>query len=140
MKKILIALCFFPMVVAASGIQPFFSQKIMSACDMSTTSCSSTGLQLNQYTMASVQMVYSGSPNGTIKMQVSNDKVAVCNTTNPACNVSNWIDYTPTISTIAAAGSLLWNVHDMGYQWARVVYTKSSGTGTLNVTFMAKGL
>lgn len=105
----------------------------LSACDMSTTSCSGTGQDVYYFDTISIQAVFSGTPVGTFKLQISNDAV------NAAASVTNWSDYTGSSTSISAAGDYVWNLSSAGYRWVRVVYTKISGTGTANAYLTAKG-
>jgi hypothetical protein len=41
--------------------------------------------------------------------------------------------------TVSGAGSHLWNVSNAFYKAARVVYTNATNSGTLSVSFFAKG-
>lgn len=117
----------------------FTTTPILTACDMSTTSCVSKGVDLNQLNLASMQAVYTGSPTGTLKVQVSTDNVPVGLGSNPGSNVVNWTDYTGSSVSISAAGNTLYNMSFVGYRWARLVYTKGSGTGSISATLTGKG-
>lgn len=108
----------------------FTTVPILSACDMSTASCTSIGVDLNQLNLLAMQAVYTGAPVGTLKVQVSNDNVVVGLGADPASNVVNWTDYTGSSVAISAAGNTLYNMTFAGYRWARIVYTKTSGTGS----------
>lgn len=103
-------------------------------------SLNSFGEDVNQIFMFSIQAVFTGAPNGTLKIQVSNDDVPVgINGQDPAVNVVNWVDYTGSSQTILAAGNFMYIVAEGGYRWVRLVYTASSGSGTLNVVYNGKG-
>lgn len=102
-------------------------------------SINSIGVDLQQLNLNSIQAVFTGSPVGTLSIQVSNDNVAVAAGANPAANVVNWSDYTGSSSAVSGAGNLTYNLTFAGYRWVRLVYTRSSGTGTLNATFTGKG-
>ncbi len=87
-----------------------------------------------------VQARWTGTPNGTIKLQVSIDGVepTVGNSNEPT--ISNWEDLADSSYSITgSAGSYMWNVNEVNYRWVRVVYTNSSSTGTLNVEYSTKG-
>jgi len=76
-----------------------------------------------------IQLVWTGTPAGTFKLQASLDK-------------TNWADV-PSMTQAAggAAGNLLWNVVDLMSPWVRVTYTFTSSTGTLTVARMnSKGI
>lgn len=112
----------------ASIFSRFDAIKVVSAGDMSTSSINSTAVDLDAYIGFSCQAVFSGSPVGTLKLQISDDILSDC------ASVTNWSDYTNSSYSLSAAGNYSWNVAQAFYRCMRVVYTKSSGTGTLNVT------
>lgn len=117
----------------------FTTVPILTACDMSTTSCISKGIDLNQLNLASMQAYYTGSPVGTLKVQVSTDNVPVGLGSDPASNVTHWTDYTGSSVAISAAGNELYNMSFIGYRWARLIYTKTSGTGSISAVLTGKG-
>lgn len=90
-------------------------------------SITSDSQQLIQEVVCCVQAVFTGSPVGSIKLQISNDS-------------SNWTDYTGSATSISAAGDVAWNLSNIGYRYLRVVYTRTSGTGSLSVTVSGKGV
>ncbi len=107
--------------------------------DMSA-SLASNGENVNQIFMYSIQAVFTGAPVGSFKLQLSNDNVPMgINGQDPAINVVNWVDYTGSDAAITAAGNFMWIISDGGYQWVRVVYTRTSGTGTCNILYNGKG-
>lgn len=71
----------------------------------------------------SIQIVFTGTPSGTFKLQCSNDELSP----------SNWTDVGSSDQAVTTAGDLVWNVENAGYKWVRVVYTRSSSTGSLTV-------
>jgi hypothetical protein len=112
----------------------------------------SKGIHINGYNNATIvngaiQAIFSGSPTGTIKLQISCDNVAVplqannnnpVENTDPAVNVVNWCDYSGSPQTISGAGIFIWNFFNPGYRWLRVVYTPSGGSGALTVQAVLK--
>lgn len=104
-----------------------FEYTLLSAGDMSQATVTSNSQQLVQMAVASIQAVFTGSPVGTLKLQISNDN-------------SNWTDYTNSSVSVTTSGNFLWNLVSVGFQYVRVVYTKSSGTGSLTVTVSGKGV
>jgi len=95
--------------------------QMMTGCDVSTTSCTSGAESVAQYNRASVQAVFTGAPVGTLKLQVSNDAIT-------------WTDLTGSSTAISAAGNVLFDLWAPSYPLIRAVYTKTSGTGALNMT------
>lgn len=82
----------------------------------------------------SIQLKYTGSPAGTFKLQASNDpgRINSSDASNQA-PISNWTDVADSAITISAAGDCMYTVENAGYNWVRVVYTASSGSGSLTV-------
>ena len=74
-----------------------------------------------------VQATFTGSPVGEIKLQASN---------HPA--VLGYTDITTSITAISGAGSYMVNSDLPAYSYVRLVYTHTSGTGTLNSFINAK--
>lgn len=116
----------------------FTPVKIETACDMSTATCTSIGTDINQLSQYTIQAVYTGSPVGTFTLQVSTDQVPTGVGADPASNVVNWTTYTGSSQAISAAGNFVWNVFPAGYHWVRLLYTKTSGTGSLSAEFNGK--
>lgn len=92
--------------------------------------------------------IISGTPNGTLKLQASNDPETndtQYNSTNlpPAQGPVNWVDILDSTFTVSAAGEVMWNVDAVGYNYVRVVFTDASGgssTATMNIIFNGKGV
>lgn len=99
----------------------------------------SSNIYLDQIFTCSIQAVWTGTPTGTIKVQVSND-VGPTPEYNPNGTITTWTDVTGSSQSIAgAAGNFWWNLNDIGARWARLVYTRTSGTGTLDARQNIKG-
>lgn len=84
------------------------------------------------------------SADGTLKLQVSNDDPTSGDDLAPT--ITNWYDaisngsITPSAAvTVSGAGSARWEVKEFGFKWVRLVFTRTSGTGTINARFNAKG-
>jgi len=82
----------------------------------------------------SVQIVSTGSPTSTIKIQASNDKG------NPQDNFvpTNWFDIPSATVTLSASGVAAIPKTDLSYNWIRISHT-AGGTGTLAVNLFAVG-
>lgn len=118
------------------------SAQLLTNSSMSTTVLSN-GVDLQQEWIYAIQANWSGSAIGELKLQASNDNVVVGPTgTNPSVNVVNWATIAGTANSTsvqAGSSSFLWNVQYPGYRWVRVVFTASSGTGTLGANYFGKG-
>lgn len=82
-----------------------------------------------------------GAPAGTISLQGSSDMV---NKADPnLIQPTNWTTILNSPQTISSTGNFMWNVHDVEYNWVRIVYVDSSGgtsTALLTATFNGKGI
>lgn len=108
--------------------------------DMSM-SFNSTPVWLGHIINYSIQLFFSGSPNGTFKLQLSDD---VGNPSLPPteqyAGVDHWTDFNGSSQTIVASGDHMWEVINSGSRWVRFVWTRNSGTGTLtSARFDIKG-
>ena len=117
----------------------FVPVKIVTNGNMTTT-INSLGIDLNQVVLYSIQAVFTGSPVGTLKLQISNDIVNPIATGTQAVEVVNWTDYTGSSTPVTTSGNFVWNCLDVGYRWVRLVYTPTSGSGTLNATISGKAI
>ena len=84
-----------------------------------------------------IQVTWTGSPDGTFKLQGSCQK----GTNQVGAGVTRWDDISgASQATGGAAGSVLFNsTSTPGYNWVKLVYTRTSGTGTATAEYSAKG-
>lgn len=117
---------------------------IIPAATVLNTTVSSTPMQIYEMYGYSIQVVFTGTPTGTFKLQASNDPVYASNIPAGARVVTNWTDIANSMVTVTAAGDYMWNVTDSMYNFVRVVYTDGSAgasTAVLTVcTFNSKGI
>lgn len=80
-----------------------------------------------------IQMTFTGTPNGTFKLQASNDqgRPNASSEAEQSAAVTTWTDISGSAQPISAAGDHMYQVENAGYTWVRVVYTYNSGTGTI---------
>lgn len=88
-----------------------------------------------------------GSPVGTVKLQVSIDVNAnqQRGPQYPDAGLANWADVivpSSGVATVAISGStsgpIIWSLKDHPFRWARLVYATSSGTILPTVTIQSK--
>ena len=97
----------------------------LSALDMSVVGSQNGSAILVQNCVSfSVQSVSTSTGVGVIKVQVSNDSVKDTPT--------NWTDLASATINVTAASTLILAKTEICYQWIRLVYTRTSGSGTLN--------
>ena len=98
---------------------------LLTNADMSGT-ITSPSQALNISFGYSIQAIYSGSPSGIIKLRVCNDNY-------------NFVDLADSSITISSSGSWVWNVPEAMYLYTRVVYTPTTGSGSLSLILTYKG-
>ena len=104
----------------------FFSNNpILTAGDMST-SLTSDIEDMTRKIWIAIQAVYTGSPVGDLTLEASNDKVT-------------WTTVANSTVAVSGASSAMWNIQNCGYSWLRLVYTRTSGTGSLTARNSSKG-
>lgn len=94
---------------------------------------SSEAIPLESIEDFSIQLIFTGAPVGSFKLQGSNDPgQALANTRAlMSSKIVNWTDIGDSTQAIAASGDHLYTVRDAAYNWVRVVWTFSSGTGSI---------
>lgn len=89
---------------------------------------------VNQSVVAAIQLIFTGTPDGTFKLQGSCDKgninAQARTSTSQQLGVTNWTDIASSTVTVSAAGDVMYNIEEMGYQWVRIVWTASSAGST----------
>lgn len=123
----------------------FRPKSVITNGDMSATSITSDVTVLQSLTRLSYAAKWTGTtPIGTIAVQVSNDYSL--NADGTVNNAGTWntltVEYNGTLVTSVPVtgntGNGFIDVEATAAYAARLVYTKTSGTGTLNVTINAK--
>lgn len=93
----------------------------------------------------SIQLVFTGTPDGIFKLQLSNDagNPSAPNELDRDFKIVNWSDIGGSSQIISAAGDLAYQVENAGYRWVRLVWEASSaGTSPLltSAKFNVKGV
>ena len=81
----------------------------------------------------SIQLQFTGAPQGNFRLQASNDpgRIDAASGVLQVSNIAIWTDIADSAQTISAAGDHMWTVENAGYTWVRVVWTQTGGSGTL---------
>ncbi len=118
-----------------------FNEPLLAAPAPNNASFNSLPMKLDQMFGYAIQIVQTGTPAGTVKLQGCADSVQN-SSPNKGLPV-NWTDISGSSIVISASGSVLYNVTDVMYNFVRVVYTDSSGgsaTGTTSIISNGKGV
>lgn len=114
--------------------------QVITGGDMSTATVTSLVTTITGLDNLSYQLVWTGSPVGTFDLQGSNTYAPGIGGT--VLNAGTWTSVTLSPAPVASGsgGNLLLNLDGLGFAYVRMVYTKTSGTGTLNGTIAGKGV
>lgn len=120
------------------------NEQLMTAVAVSsTTTYTSTPMQLEFMVNYCIQAIITGTPVGTIGLQASNDEGIISypnpGLASPVTSVTNWTDIANTSTAVTGAGTVMYNVQNCGYRWVRVSYTNASSSGTITVVGNGKG-
>lgn len=138
MIRFLLLIALTPMI-ALAALQSRL--QVISAGSMTGTSViNGTAVDIGLLQHVSFQSLWTAgsTPVGVLKLQGSDDLVKDCST------VTNWTDvpaaaYSGTTAVSGNAGASLLTASNLGVKCLRLVYTNTSGTGTLNATYFGKG-
>lgn len=113
---------------------------IITAGDMSLSSLTSTVTNIQYLDNVCIQLNFTGTPTGTFEVQVSLDHAQDSN--GNVTVAGNWTALTldPSPSASGSGSTTFIDINQTSAPWIRVVYTKTSGTGTLNAFIGAKVL
>lgn len=86
----------------------------------------------------SIQASWSGTPTGALKLQASNHAFDQ-NVNNGILAAPIWTDIPgSSVSLTGSAGTQMWDISEVYYEAIRVVYTASSGTGSIQLYYLGK--
>jgi hypothetical protein len=114
--------------------------KIITAGDMSAASITSSAAEIKLQDNIGIQLSWTGSPVGTFAVQISADHNE--DSMGNVITAGNWISLplNPAIVASGSADNAYIDLNQQSAQYIRVVYTKTSGTGTLNAIVVGKGV
>jgi len=107
-----------------------------------TAVLTSAPVTLDQIYGFAIQAFWTGTPTGTLKLQVSCDApVGTTQTSNGGPDsITNWTDLASSSQAVGGINSYVWNINGSFYRYVRVVYTNATGTGSLNAQICLKGV
>lgn len=110
------------------------------AGDMSQATITSAVSNIQFLDDIGIQLNFTGTPTGTFAVQVSIDYAQ--DSQGVVTNAGNWIGITLSPAPVASgsADQIFIDIQQISAPWIRVVYTKTSGTGTLNGYISAKAI
>lgn len=113
---------------------------IITAGDMSLSSITSSPCEIKLQDNIGIQLNWTGTPNGTFDVQISSDYNQDLN--GNVTNSGHWISLplNPSVSASGSANSAYIDLNEQSAQYVRVVYTKVSGTGSLDAIVVGKGV
>lgn len=78
---------------------------------------------------------FSGAPVGTFKVMISNSVLPYQDVLagKQVIPSTEWSEYSGSSASVSAAGDITWNVKDAGYRWVKIVYIRTSGSGSITV-------
>jgi len=114
--------------------------KIIDAGDMSQSSITSAVTNITYLDNVCIELVFTGSPVGTFSVQGSLDHQQ--DALGNIITAGNWVSLTLSPAPVASgsADQIVIDLNQLSFPYIRVVYTKTSGTGTLNGWIGAKML
>ncbi len=112
----------------------------LSGTDM-TSNITCDPIWLGHIAYYSIQLVFTGTPDGSFKLQVSND-IGSNDLSIASATVTNWTDLAGSSTVVSASGDLMFNANNAGYRWVRLVWTNSASGSPSTITsarFNVKG-
>jgi hypothetical protein len=128
--------------MAGNSKQVIKPYKVISAGDMSQSSLTSAVSNIQGVDNIAYQVNFSGSPVGTFDVQVSMDFQPGVSPNSAPANSGTLISL-PLSSPVAASGSAgaaYLDLNQVSAPFIRIVYTKTSGTGSLDALIVAKSI
>lgn len=105
-----------------------------------TTTLTSKAYKINLQDNIGIQLDWTGTPVGTVTVQISSDHIQDLNGNIQNAGHFIALPLNPSIAATGAASDAYIDLNQMTAQFVQVVYTFTSGTGTLNGTLVAKAV
>lgn len=116
-----------------------FPVHIFNSASMAT-SLTSPVVEIRNQDNVGIQLHWTGAPVGDFDFQVSSDHVQ--DSQGNVTNAGNWVSLplSPAISAAGSADDAYVDLNQMSAMYCRIVYTRTSGTGSLSGVIVAKGI
>lgn len=115
------------------------SYKLVAAGDMSA-SITSLATNIQQVDNVGIQLNFTGSPTGTFSVQVSADHTEDVNKNVIVAGHWESLTLSPTPTASGTSGDIYIDLNQLSAPWVRIVYTRSSGTGSLDAYVTGKAI
>jgi len=128
--------------MAGNSKQVFKPFKVITDGNMSLSSITSQYTNIQGLDNVGYQVNFTGTPTGTFSVEISMDYQPGNGPNAEPANAGNWISL-PLVPAIIAAGSpdiAYIDLNQLSAPWIRLIYTKTSGTGTLQAYVVAKAI
>jgi len=116
-----------------------FPVHIFNAASMAT-SLTSPVVEIRNQDNVGIQLHWTGAPVGDFDFQISSDHAQ--DSQGNVTNAGNWVSLplSPAISAAGSSDDAYVDLNQMSAMYCRVVYTRTSGTGSLSGVIVAKGI
>lgn len=128
--------------MAGNSKQVYKPYQVITNGDMSAAMLTSIYTNIQGLDNVGYQGTFTGAPVGTFSVQISMDYQPGTSPNSLPANAGNWITLplNPAITASGTGDSFYIDLNQMSAPWIRLVYTKTSGTGTLNAFVVAKAI
>jgi hypothetical protein len=128
--------------MAGNNKQIITSTPVITNGDMSQSSITSLYTNIQGLDNSGYHINFSGAPVGTFSVQVSGDYQPGKSPNSNPVNPGHWITLplSPAITASGSPDSAFIDLNQLAAPWIRIIYNRTSGTGTLNVFVMAKSI
>lgn len=97
-----------------------------------SSSYTSPPIPMDQKVGVNIQAIWTSTPVGTFKLQTSLSYQPGGSIGNSPPVAGTWDDFPSSSQSSSGVNSCTWNISDAFFRWIRVVYTSTSGSGTLS--------
>jgi len=128
--------------MAGNNKQVIKPYQVVTNGDMSQSSITSSITNIQGLDNTGYQLNFTGTPTGTFSVQVSMDYQPGTSPNSQPANAGNWISLplSPAITASGAGDVAYIDLNQLSTPYIRLVYTRTSGTGTLQAFVVSKAI